>query len=408
MSGFSSSDDKVWKRGAGLPATSIDSRSQTTRGPRNSTDRYDRAPSAATASRNGSDRYGKAPSASTASLLTEESLKRANLGRDKFKSRSTDDETASVSSYSSIATFQSTLHSRIRLQEREIDRESVGKAIKRGKILRIDDEKAMIVHENIIAIVAESEVQALQKSELDEIKTILSNKRILVTAWKFETDELDTPEEYATHALLLDCWNSCCSVIEAGSDGEAFIEALQLESSKHSPERFAAILNFEGLTSNAYMRFTFLHLAVWSGLSATVESLLSLGASPNILALTKKQYPPLFYAFSSKVPDIVRNEPFRRNRIAQLILEAPITSSRTPFNVNHIANNVTALQKAVYIGAAEAAQLLLNHGADPDIKQSYESARELALIKGMDLVYPALIDGQPPSHTSDESQICVK
>lgn len=104
----------------------------------------------------------------------------------------------------------------------------------------------------------------------------------------------------------------------------------------------------------------------------------------------------------------MRNEPFRRNRIAQLILEAPITSSRTPFNVNHIANNVTALQKAVYIGAAEAAQLLLNHGADPDIKQSYESARELALIKGMDLVYPALIDGQPPSHTSDESQICVK
>ena len=398
MSGFSSSDDKVWKRGAGLPAaTSVDRRSQTTRGPRNST-----------------DRYGRAPSASTASLLTEQSLKRANLGRDEFKPRSTDDETASISSYSSIASFQSTLHSRIRLQEREIERDRVGKAIKWGKILRIDDEKAMILHKNIIAIVAESDVQTLKKSELEEIENILvrgvnvHNKRILVTAWKYETDELDTPEEYATHALLLDCWNSCCSEIEADSDGEAFIEALRLESAKHSPERFAAILNFEGLTSNAYMRFTFLHLAVWSGLPTIVESLLSLGASPNIIALTKKQYPPLFYAFSSAVPDIVRNEPFRRNRIAQLILEAPITSSRTPVDVNHIANNVTALQKAVYIGAAEAAQLLLNHGADPDIKGAYESARELALIKGMDLVYPTLLDGQPPSHTSDESQISVK
>jgi hypothetical protein len=376
------------------------------------------------------------------SASTFGSLTIANLSARDTKLAATDDDVMSTTSYSSIATFQSTYHIKTRMFERSITRKQVGKAIKHGQLIKNSEEvsTSMIVYNDIVVIAAVSRerIIAMRAAEEYAIGQQISfgttsegaNNRagteginsswrqqpfaptpcvVAVTVWRLDnTTSLESEEEYKLHADFMKCIAnesdlggrlSHSSLLRDPQtvESEAIQILLQAES-KFPPDRLAAILNFLGVNPELeVVVFTCLHHVAWQGFPLLVEHLLRLGAIPDRKSNSKKKYPPVFYALSSVVPAAVRENPAIRVAVVKLLLPSH------SHNIDEMCNGFSLLHKSVFGGHQEIAQILLDKGANPDIRNKYnETPRDLALANGLLLSYrdnnaaaPNVLSGSP-------------
>jgi len=384
-------------------------------------------------------------SASTFGSLTLANLStRPNLSARDTKLAATDDDVMSTTSYSSIATFQSTYHIKTRMFERNITRKQVGKAIKHGQLIKNSEEEStsMIVYNDIVVIAAVSRerIIAMRAAEEYAIEQQISfgtmsegaNTRagteginsswrpqpfaptrgpcvVAVTVWRLDnTTSLESEKEYKLHADFMKCIAnesdlggrlSHSSLLRDPQtvESEAIQILLQAENT-FSPDRLAAILNFLGVNPELeVVVFTCLHHVAWQGFPLLVEHLLRLGAIPDRKSNSKKKYPPVFYALSSVVPAAVRENPAVRVAVVKLLLPSH------SHNIDEMCNGFSLLHKSVFGGHQEIAQMLLDKGANPDIRNKYnETPRDLALANGLLLSYhdnnaaaPNVLSGSP-------------
>jgi hypothetical protein len=339
------------------------------------------------------------------SALTAANLSQLGNSNATLRGNFDEDDVMSVTSYSSIASFQSTYHSRHRCYERDVKRHEIGVAIKHGQLIKNaeDENSSMIVHNDLVVIVASSGKRMLDMRDATEdiIEKQISIKDyqgplVAVTVWRMKnTYPLQSAEEYemrdTINDLLTDAWAaSVCYhtknwVTARIKVQNRMLKTLQEAESKFGRDRLAAILNFLGVTpSLQVIDIPSLHYAVWNGYTRIVKEMLRIGADLNLRSNSKKQYPPVFYAVSSYVPFVVRQNPDIRKEIVELFL-----NHESPPEINTVVKrDTTLLHKAVYIEHQQLAQLLLDRGADPDIKSTYgETPRQMAIEKGLELNY---------------------
>lgn len=163
---------------------------------------------------------GRSGAAATFGSLTQANLStRPNLtARNTDDGDTDDDDVMSTKSCSSIATFKDTFHSILRSTERNIEREKIGEAIKKGKLISIEEGKSMMVYNDIVVIVTTNDIDSMRLAEKNAIvnqilvetgaetegingqwprQTSAQTKKVAVTAWRLEnTYPLDTDEEY--------------------------------------------------------------------------------------------------------------------------------------------------------------------------------------------------------------------
>lgn len=347
--------------------------------------------------------FDRAPAASANTVLTMSNLSRVGESEryvQRSNRRGEEDDMMSISSYSSISSFQSTFHSKQRLMQRDFSRDAIGHVIKRGVVLREEEGKALIKFENIIAIVSTPNLAELKDETEDAISNLVDiqnessivkgPKKVLVTAWRENSMGLDNIDEYNTYNYLIEGFTGIraseaddMSKRPIDVTGEEFLSRLQAAADKHK-DRLPAILDFTGSTASCFVKYTFLHLAVYHGMVSVVQKLIDFGCNVNAVANSKKKYTPIFYAFSKNAPPYVQSCPDIREQVVQLLLDT------NQIVVDDVRNGDTILTKAIYLKLPTTAQVLLDLGADPDRKSSYgQTPREQAADMGLSLRFVA-------------------
>ena len=287
--------------------------------------------------------------------------------------REDDDLRSVLTTQSTIADFVHSRHGIERLIERQISIREVSRCIKYGYKYTSDAKNgtSLLSFEDVTIVIASTKVDELQVLEEENIDKRValrveadSSTKVLVTAYREKIEDSFTrvqisPKSYETAKRL----NRMATI-----DGFQVTKLLGEIERLPDSEESANILNF----LNSRIQFTLLHYAAYHCNEDVIRALVRKGANPNIPALASKKCPPLHYILS------VHNAPTEETRL--LALRA-LWESSTSIDVNHTAAGVTALHKALYNKLPNAAEFLINQGANMDAVNNYgESARSMAAV----------------------------